>query len=315
MNQPLVSVVMTTYNVSDYIRETIKSILTQTYNNIEIVITDDGSFDDTIQILKEYSAEPGFNIVLKEHSGNIGRNLNEGILRAKGDIIAVMGADDLWDKTKTERQLEYLNDYKFVCTNKRVVNGKGEIINERDNIDVDYFDLDYLLFRNDVLASSVIGYKNAFIECGMFDQEVGNRSEDYALWLKAAEKYKIKFIRDVLVSYRIHGKNLSHKSYEDIEAVTLRNMDHIRKYAHSQEKRIVIAAKRGLAAMHARLAKYAYINKNFKLAVKNIKKSLVLYSPKFSTYYIKCLFFYIIVKFKMMTGSNKIGFSRKLFNT
>jgi len=112
MNQGLVSVIMPTYNAGKYLSDSIGNILGQTYSNLELLITDDGSTEErTLQLLKEYSEkDPRVKVVyLKENVGS-GLSRNNAIERAEGRYIAFCDCDDLWMPEKLERQIAYMEE-------------------------------------------------------------------------------------------------------------------------------------------------------------------------------------------------------------
>jgi len=107
----LVSVVIPTYNQKDFVHETIDSVLVQDYKNIEIIITDDGSKDGTIRIIKEYAAKYPDKIVpvLSERNTGIAANLNRGLAKVRGEYIAWLGGDDLMFSGKIRKQVDLLD--------------------------------------------------------------------------------------------------------------------------------------------------------------------------------------------------------------
>lgn len=112
MNQELVSVIMPTYNAGKYLSDSIGSILAQTYENLELLITDDGSTEEkTLQLLKDFcDRDPRVKVeYLKENLGS-GHSRNDAIERAKGRYIAFCDCDDRWTADKLERQIAYMEE-------------------------------------------------------------------------------------------------------------------------------------------------------------------------------------------------------------
>ncbi len=299
MNDELVSVVMTTYNEAECIEKTISSIQSQTYNNLEIVIIDDGSTDGTREILKTYLNKDNFNIIFDKHTGNIGKNLNRCIKNAKGNVIAVMGADDIWVSDKLKIQMQYLKDDKVVCTNGIVINANDDIIYEKvSNFKDDfYLSLPDLLLSNCILASSVLAYKYILEQAGLFDETVGNRSEDYALWLKIACKTDIKYINQLLIKYRVDGNNLSIKTNFDRIEILLRNLELVSPFLNNDNLRVRKSAYRGIEMIYAQLTKYYYFERDFENSYHYCKYLIVFFNNKISLKYAKYLLFYLYISF------------------
>lgn len=111
--KPLVSVVMPVYNASRFLRQAIESVLSQTYQNLELIAVDDCSTDDSLQILREYqNRDERLHVIAGETNQGVSRVRNRGIQEAKGKYIALLDSDDVWVNTKLERQVALLIDEK-----------------------------------------------------------------------------------------------------------------------------------------------------------------------------------------------------------
>lgn len=299
MSEKLVSVVMTAFNVLPYIRKTISSILKQSYKNIEIVIIDDGSIDGTQDILREYSKTGNIKVIFREHTGNIGKNLNDCIKLSKGDVIAIMGADDMWiNDKKLEIQMKYLENEKIVCSGGDVIDAEDNIIySEVGELKNDcYLGLTHLLkYKNSFFASSIVAYKYILEECGLFDEAVGNKSEDFALMLRIASKYKIKYINQVLTSYRMHGNNLSYKNNAFKIEILFRTIELIEPYLKHVDNEIVKSAVDGITYIYAQLVKLYFFESDFEKSKKYCRKLILMYNKKVSFKYIKYLIFFLYI--------------------
>ncbi|MCR4399290.1 MAG: glycosyltransferase family 2 protein, partial [Syntrophomonadaceae bacterium] len=108
--EPKVSVIIPTYNQAEFVRDTLESVLAQTYPNMEIIVTDDGSVDDTPTILREYASRYPDRIVAVTSDRNTGiaSNTNRGWKKANGDFVAWLSGDDVMYPTKIEKQVEVL---------------------------------------------------------------------------------------------------------------------------------------------------------------------------------------------------------------
>jgi len=211
--KPLVSVIIPTYNYEQYLARTIKSVLKQTYKNIEIIICDDGSTDNTREIIKKFKHHKKIRCYYQSNQGPASaRNL--GIKKAKGEFIAFLDSDDYWLPKKIEKQL------KIFTKNKQIglvycfhywVNEKGKITGKkkksyRGDIWQD------LLQGNLVVGSSsaTVVKKECFDKIGLFDESLKS-CEDWDMWLRIARVYQIDLIPELLVKITQHQGQLGNK--------------------------------------------------------------------------------------------------------
>ena len=106
---PLVSVIIPCYNHQNYVEKSLKSVFDQTYKNIEIIVIDDGSKDNSVNILKELQKNNHFILECQENMG-VCKTLNKAISMSKGKYIAILASDDYWDLPKIEKQVKVLKD-------------------------------------------------------------------------------------------------------------------------------------------------------------------------------------------------------------
>lgn len=112
-NMPLVSVVMPVYNVSKYLRQAIESVLDQTYRNLELIMIDDCSSDESLQIMKEYARKDDRIVVLANDTNQgVASTRNKGIQAARGEYIALLDSDDFWVADKLEKQIALMEQTK-----------------------------------------------------------------------------------------------------------------------------------------------------------------------------------------------------------
>ncbi len=206
----MVSVIIPTYNRAGYLKEALISILSQTYNDLEIIVIDDDSNDNTSEIVLKLNSEKIF--YFKQNKiGIIGKLRNIGIKKSKYDIIAFCDDDDIWEPEKLEKQMKYIDKYDLICSNAKVINSNGEqiknkklILNEKSK----ELDLYSLLLGNIVITSTVILKKDKLYKTGLFDEdEKYYCSEDYDLWLRYAASNKVFYMNDDLILYREHLSN------------------------------------------------------------------------------------------------------------
>lgn len=217
-NAPLLSVIMITYNHAKYIREAIESILTQTYQNFELVIVDDGSTDRTSQIISRFADQR--IIKLKQRNNGPSSALNEGIKKSHGEYIALMSGDDLSLPTRLEFQLSQIKQSQadIIFCLPRIIGPSSEIL-PWDTCPFFYgkYFLDTAdLYRrffyegNFLCAPSAFLRREAIESVGEFKRAF-IQLQDFDYWIRACKKYlTIKLFDDPLIKYRyLYGANLS----------------------------------------------------------------------------------------------------------
>ena len=185
---PEVTVIMSVYNGAAHLRESVESILTQTYSGFEFVIVDDGSEDDSAEILREL-ARRDKRIVTIRNERNIGltRSLNRALRRARGEYIARHDADDVAMPNRFEEQvsvLEHHPDYDVVGTDYVVIGTDGKVVEQ--GIPSHYADDTRRAItrgRNPLCHSSVMLRKRVLDRLGPYD-EAYRYGQDYELWLR-----------------------------------------------------------------------------------------------------------------------------------
>lgn len=151
---PLISVVITSYNYDKYISKTIESVLNQSYKNIELIIVDDGSTDLSREIIQNY-AKKHKNIHFYTHEGNVNKGFIEtmklGIKKSKGKYIAFCESDDFWDRDNLKEKVKLLNKYKdaVIVSNNIFVFGDKLPVIERQKY-IDYVDSLFVKERNKI---------------------------------------------------------------------------------------------------------------------------------------------------------------------
>jgi glycosyltransferase involved in cell wall biosynthesis len=212
---PKISVIMPVYNASSFLRVAIDSILEQTFNDFELLIINDASVDESLQIIQSYSDER-IRVINNHSNEGVISSLNKGLAQAKGEYIARMDADDICMRERFAKQVSYLNDHPKVAvlsTKLVLINEKGEEIGN---------------WQEDVLTDSAEKIKNMLPEINcighptiMMRAKVVSRfgynpnlkfSEDWGLWLVLlAENYTIDKLNESLLKYRIHDQSVTVK--------------------------------------------------------------------------------------------------------
>lgn len=212
---PLVSVVIASYNHAPYIEACIKSVLAQTYPYIELLVVDDGSTDDSVDRISRLQAEHGFDFQVQQNQG-LTRTLNSAIARAKGELIVPFGSDDIMLPERLAKQVAYLADKPEVgiCAgNIELIDSEGKLFPEsRQRRDIPFrrmdFDDVFMERKPYAPATTLMIRKEALDKVGGFDPEI--RLEDLAIELKITHAgYYIDCLGEVLACHRKHKTNSS----------------------------------------------------------------------------------------------------------
>ena len=205
MNQPLVTVVIPNYNCARFLPAALDTVLAQTYPNVEVIVVDDGSKDDSIEVLKPY--EPRIRVIRQKNQG-VSAARNQGIEASRGELVAFLDADDEWHPEKLEKQvalflarpsvglvhcaIEYIDESgKSLGIN--TTGRRGSVLREIA-----------LLQGTVVLAggSTAIVRRECFDKAGLFDRELSTAA-DWDMWRRVACHYDIDVVPAPLMRYRL----------------------------------------------------------------------------------------------------------------
>lgn len=212
LKEPLVSVVIPTYNYGHFVASAIQSVLDQTFLNIEVIVVDDGSTDTTCEVVKKFGDQILY--IYQENKG-LSCARNTGIKKSKGDFIAFLDSDDYWEKEKIQKQVEFIeNNPEVVAVNCRFkaedLNGKFLYVTDNEDFqDVQIFR--GKLINENIIAgggSNIIIKKSCFDEVGYFD-ELLSSSEDWDMWLRISKKYIIRTVEEPLTHIRVGNYSMS----------------------------------------------------------------------------------------------------------
>lgn len=211
VDSPKVSVIVPTYNRADRLERALNSIVSQTCQDFELIVVDDGSTDKTYQLMKSFPKAQYFYI--KKNSG-VSKARNVGLAFAKGELICFLDSDDLWKEKKIQIQSLWLENNKDsqICYTDEIWVRNGVRVNPMNRhrkYSGDIFR--HCLGLCIVSPSSVMIRAKLFDEIGNFDESLP-ACEDYDLWLRIASKYAFHFIEEpLIIKYGGHSDQLSRK--------------------------------------------------------------------------------------------------------
>ena len=212
----LISIIIPVYNAERYLKETINSVLKQSYKNFEVIAIDDCSRDQSYQILKQFEKSDARIRVFKNGTNSgVSKTRNIGIEKAKGDWIAFCDSDDVWLEEKLEIEVQHINKNPgkvLFYTSCYYMNNDGilysYILNAKENTD-----FHTILRRNIITCSSVVVKKDVIKKCLMCGDD---KIEDFVSWLSITKQYGYAYGIDIpLVKYRIVPNSRSSSSIKN----------------------------------------------------------------------------------------------------
>ncbi len=207
----LVSVVIATFNTQKYVGRAIRSVLQQTYGNIELIVVDDGSTDNTRELVKEFEQDDRFKYVYQENRGQAEAR-NHGVRLARGEFVAFNDADDFWYPQKLEKQMPLFgnsNDVGLVYSGRNYMDKHGEPLPKPKSVQYRGARLSSLLFEsNFVPCNTCVVRRGAFERIGGFNKNA-QPSEDWDLWLRLSVDYAFDYVSEPLVAKRFWSQQIS----------------------------------------------------------------------------------------------------------
>lgn len=239
--EPLVSVVIPTYNHSTLLKSAIESVLSQTYKNIEIIVIDNHSTDDTEEIISEFKCD--YLKYIKIHNnGVIALSRNIGIKNATGEWLAFLDSDDIWYPKKIEIVVNSINENpecKVFCTDENIKNENGiyGVLKYGPYQKQNFYR--YLIESGNCISTSACVVERSFIQKHQIQFSEDRRhitAEDYECWMRLAMNgAKFKFISSIQGEYFIHTKNQSGNTERHKSSVKAVLLDHVMKIQKFQE--------------------------------------------------------------------------------
>lgn len=215
-DQPLVSVVIPCYNHEQFVQDCIQSVIDQTYQNIELIIIDDGSSDGSVAKIQEMLllCEDRFQNFEFRHRANKGLSatLNEAIEWCRGRYYSAIASDDMMCVKKTHVQVQYLEANKnciAVFGGVELIDENSQTLGERLEESKSYTFEEIILNRHDLPASTQLARLNVIKEIGGYNENI--KIEDWYMLLKMTEKNDVEvcYLKEILCKYRFHDENFS----------------------------------------------------------------------------------------------------------
>ena len=218
-SNPLVSIIIPVYNGSNYMREAIDSALAQTYKNIEVIVVNDGSTDNTEEIALSYGDKIRY---FRKDNGGVSSALNLGIKEMRGDYFSWLSHDDVYFPEKVEKEVEALSKYDVksivLCEGFQIDKNSQLIQKSKMNKFLDTNDLNP--WDKSLMALLKFGYfngcgllipKSVFIDAGFFDESL-RYSQDFLMWVKILLcKYSLVYLPNSYVKNRVHNGQLTQR--------------------------------------------------------------------------------------------------------
>lgn len=280
-HKPKVSIIIPAYNASNYLAEAIDSALSQTYDNIEVLVINDGSKDDgaTKKIAQSYGDKIKY---FEKENGGVSSALNLGIRKMSGEYFSWLSHDDVYEVDKIEKQVEVLNK----VNKKTLIYGKNRLIDEHSNFINSFkhnfdFETNKLISSKDVLSillnkgtlngCCLLIPKEVLIDNGMFEEKL-RFCQDAFLWYKLfINGYSLYCIDDVIVRNRIHSNQVT----QTHQKLFIKECNKISDFLTEKFVNISTAENNFLKMYLLSDAKYFYIDKLNKNITKGLNHKLL----------------------------------------
>ena len=211
---PLVSIIIPVYNGENYVKDAIESALNQTYKNIEIIVVNDGSKDNTESVVKEFGNKVRY---IKKENGGVSTALNVAIDNMKGEYFSWLSHDDIYLEDKIEKQIEFLSTLEdknsILYSDYCLMNANGKRYPQDNILDGEMLKNkpEYCLLRGYLSGITLLIPKCAFDKCGYFKEEL-RCTQDYDMWARLLKEYNFVYCPGVYSCTRIHSMQDTQKS-------------------------------------------------------------------------------------------------------
>ena len=308
MASPTVTVIIPAYNCATYLRAAVESVRAQTYQDFEVILVDDGSTDNTLELAKELgSGWPAMRVIHIEHAG-LARARNVALEQMTGQWVALMDCDDLWNPTKLKKAMDFLDAHPWMSVvyhPMAPISPEGRSLRIAGRRGRQGWITEKLFHRAFIHDPSVVFHKRVVQECGPFDQSlpvcVGQE-----FWLRVSMRFPIGMIHEVLAQRRCLESSLTLRNSVRSGRVKVEVLE--RFYFEQGGRELLQHRRRALS----RLAKVRYAagrlflgQKEYQDAADYLAKA-IRYCPTF----VKSYPYYLLAKLICLAKKN----TRKLIN-
>tara|TARA_X000000950_G_scaffold36548_1_gene39049 strand:- start:6624 stop:7370 length:747 start_codon:yes stop_codon:yes gene_type:complete len=208
-----VSVIMAAYNSEKTIKKSIESIINQTYSNFELIIIDDASTDNTLDIIYNFTnTNSAIKIIINQNNLGVAESRNKGIKMSNGKYIAFCDSDDTWLPSKLEKQINILSHkYDIVCSDYYQIDKNENIIKLINGPKIISYNK---MLKSNLIPNSSAIY-NTKIVGKFYQKKVGH--EDYLMWITITKSLGTVYrIQEPLMNYRVHSNALTHNKFRSM---------------------------------------------------------------------------------------------------
>lgn len=220
MANPKISVIMSVYNGEKYLRESIESILSQTFSDFEFIIVDDSSTDRSVETIQGYG-DDRIKVTTNEKNIGLTKSLNKALAQARGDYIARQDADDISLPNRLEEQVKYFKKYPGVAllgTSIYRIDEDGRILGKM----VATASPGKILFKENQFSHGTVMFRREVIDkLGGYDESF-RCAQDYELWLRIAKHYEVRILTQILYKLRFHNRAVSMNKIREVQKSTFR---------------------------------------------------------------------------------------------
>ena len=272
----IVSVILPVYNGAQFVSRAIESVLNQTYKELELIVVDDGSSDNSLDVVQSY-ANSRLKVFTKQNGGPASAR-NFGIQHCSGEYVALIDQDDIWYPTKLEKQIAVLEKTNCALVHCDAVSICEDGSRPPQQWSVLYPPISDNVFKklwqqNFILCSSVLFRKSIIQEIGLLSEDnkcLGVDDKEY--WLRIALKYEIGYVPEVLVERRVHKTNFGYLNKKTRTMMYRNSINVKKKYYYIAQYKI---SKREMSNAYLDQVPMLLYNRLFFLLIGNICRALI----------------------------------------